>query len=376
MSSTTRSGRWSRSHSRAAEPSPSSWTLQPVAPQVFGDHLADHRLVVDDEHEGGQHGHGEDSTTGASQLVAAARRVSRAFRISFDRCDRTSPYRCEHGRDHADARQQPPTPVDRRAAALSGVVAAGVALGVGQFVSGLAGSGPTLVTAVGTQFIDRFAASLKDLAVAAVRHERQGGAGRRHRRRVAAPRRAYSDGRRRAGCGSASSGSSPSVSSGCTRYAKDPQGEISTAIVASALRRRRRRGDAGRAAAPGAARPARSRSPTSSAPAGPSRRTFVVTAGVLAAGAVGAAVLGRRVGVHGRRRRGTAPHRAAAAGDRDARAAPAPATPTIAGSVAVHHADRRLLPHRHRARRRRRSTSARGSSSIKGMVDRPYSLTL
>ena len=53
-------------------------------------------------------------------------------------------------------------PIDRRAAALSGVVAAGVALGVGQFVSGLAGSGPTLVTAVGTQFIDRFAASLKD----------------------------------------------------------------------------------------------------------------------------------------------------------------------------------------------------------------------
>ena len=60
----------------------------------------------------------------------------------------------------------PQAPVDRRAAALSGVVAAGVALGVGQLVSGIAGSGPTLVTAVGTQFIDRFAASLKDLAVA------------------------------------------------------------------------------------------------------------------------------------------------------------------------------------------------------------------
>ena len=55
--------------------------------------------------------------------------------------------------------------VDTRMAALSGVVAAGVALGVGELVSGMGGAGPSLVTAVGTQFIDRYAASLKDLAV-------------------------------------------------------------------------------------------------------------------------------------------------------------------------------------------------------------------
>ncbi|MET0324676.1 MAG: molybdopterin-dependent oxidoreductase [Ilumatobacteraceae bacterium] len=50
-------------------------------------------------------------------------------------------------------------------AALAGVVAAGVALGVSELVCGLAGSGPSLISAVGTQFIDRFAASLKDLAI-------------------------------------------------------------------------------------------------------------------------------------------------------------------------------------------------------------------
>jgi DMSO/TMAO reductase YedYZ molybdopterin-dependent catalytic subunit len=49
--------------------------------------------------------------------------------------------------------------------AVAGVVAAGVALGVSELVCGIGGTGPTLVTAVGTQFIDRFAASLKDLAV-------------------------------------------------------------------------------------------------------------------------------------------------------------------------------------------------------------------
>jgi DMSO/TMAO reductase YedYZ molybdopterin-dependent catalytic subunit len=40
-----------------------------------------------------------------------------------------------------------------------------LALGVSEVVTGLPGPGPSLVTAVGTEFIDRFAASLKDLAV-------------------------------------------------------------------------------------------------------------------------------------------------------------------------------------------------------------------
>ena len=53
----------------------------------------------------------------------------------------------------------------RSSGAVAGAVAAGVALGVSELVCGLAGSSTSLVTAVGTQFIDRFAAELKDLAV-------------------------------------------------------------------------------------------------------------------------------------------------------------------------------------------------------------------
>jgi DMSO/TMAO reductase YedYZ molybdopterin-dependent catalytic subunit len=57
------------------------------------------------------------------------------------------------------------TVVPTAVAAAAGVVSAAVALGVGEAVTGLEGPGPSLVTAVGTEFIDRFAASLKDLAV-------------------------------------------------------------------------------------------------------------------------------------------------------------------------------------------------------------------
>ncbi len=50
-------------------------------------------------------------------------------------------------------------------AASAGGIAAGVALGVAELVTGIAGEGPSLVSAIGTEFIDRFAGSLKDLAV-------------------------------------------------------------------------------------------------------------------------------------------------------------------------------------------------------------------
>jgi DMSO/TMAO reductase YedYZ molybdopterin-dependent catalytic subunit len=50
-------------------------------------------------------------------------------------------------------------------AALAGSIAAGVALGVGELVTGIAGEGPSLVSAIGTEFIERFAGSLKELAV-------------------------------------------------------------------------------------------------------------------------------------------------------------------------------------------------------------------
>ncbi|CAN5704518.1 molybdopterin-dependent oxidoreductase [soil metagenome] len=55
--------------------------------------------------------------------------------------------------------------IGRPTAGLIGGIAAAVALGVGELVAGLGGNGPSLVSAVGTEFIDRYAASLKDLAV-------------------------------------------------------------------------------------------------------------------------------------------------------------------------------------------------------------------
>jgi DMSO/TMAO reductase YedYZ molybdopterin-dependent catalytic subunit len=59
-----------------------------------------------------------------------------------------------------------PARISRADAAVAGAVAAACALAAGELVAGAAGTGPSLVTAVGTEFIDRFAGSLKDLAVA------------------------------------------------------------------------------------------------------------------------------------------------------------------------------------------------------------------
>ena len=250
-------------------------------------------------------------------------------------------------------------------------MAAGVALGVGQFVSGLAGSGPTLVTAVGTQFIDRFAASLKDLAIALF--------GTNDKRALvvgivvvslllgAVLGRASA---RRPWIGVVGFVAFGLV--GMYSHAKDPQGEVSTAIVASVcavvagiatlivlLRLAPR------------ARPVSQ--PDASASAGSSRRTFVATAGVLAAGAVGAAVIGRRVGstdvVDAARRRTVLPRAATAT------SVPASTgTPTIAGlspyitpTADFYRIDTAL------------STPQVDVGSwqleIKGMVDRPYTLT-
>ncbi len=58
-----------------------------------------------------------------------------------------------------------PARAGRLPAALAGAVAAGVSLGVAELVTGIAGEGPSLVSAIGTEFIDRFAGSLKDIAV-------------------------------------------------------------------------------------------------------------------------------------------------------------------------------------------------------------------
>ncbi|MGI9053490.1 MAG: molybdopterin-dependent oxidoreductase [Ilumatobacteraceae bacterium] len=198
--------------------------------------------------------------------------------------------------------------IDPRAATVSGAVAAGVALGVGELVSGTAGTGPTLVSAVGTQFIDRFAASLKDLAVAmfgtndktalivgivivslllgalfgriSVRHRWVGVAGFVAFGLV-----------------------------GLLSFLSDPQGTTSTGVIASilavlagslalvALLRVAPRTRVPIAAGPGTGLDAGPVGrPGAGVPSTTSRRTFVMTAGVLAAGAAGVAVLGRRLG--------------------------------------------------------------------------------
>lgn len=72
--------------------------------------------------------------------------------------DRTAPWASE------GPGTVPPGPA---VGAVAGLVAAAVALGAGELVSAAADpGGPSLVRAVGSSFIDRFAASLKDLAVA------------------------------------------------------------------------------------------------------------------------------------------------------------------------------------------------------------------
>src|SRR4029078_2796654 len=54
------------------------------------------------------------------------------------------------------------TPVE---GAVAGIVAAGVALGVSELVCGIGAGQGTLITSGGTQFIARFAGSLRDIAV-------------------------------------------------------------------------------------------------------------------------------------------------------------------------------------------------------------------
>lgn len=69
----------------------------------------------------------------------------------------------------SEAPGAPPLPASgsgRALPALAGAVAAGVALGVGELASSAGGADHTLITSVGTSFIDRFAGSLKELAVA------------------------------------------------------------------------------------------------------------------------------------------------------------------------------------------------------------------
>ncbi len=185
----------------------------------------------------------------------------------------------------------PPAEVRPGWAAASGVIAAGVALAVGELVCTTSGSGPTLVTAVGSEFIDRYAASLKDLAI---------------RLFGTNDKTALITGivvvslllggvigwlsRRRRWIGVVGFAAFGLV--GLLAYLGDPQGDTATGVVAAVLAAL-----AGIVTLLGLLRLA----PVASAPAaeppvaGSSRRTFLVTAGVLAAGAAGVAVVGRQV---------------------------------------------------------------------------------
>jgi DMSO/TMAO reductase YedYZ molybdopterin-dependent catalytic subunit len=186
---------------------------------------------------------------------------------------------------------RPPRPVVTGAdGALAGVVAAGVALAAGELACGIGGSGPSLVTAVGTQFIDRFAASLKDLAVALF------GTNDKVALIVgivvvslllgAAFGRA---GTRRPWVAVAGFGGFGLV--GMLAFLDDPQGGTVTGVVAAAVAVA-----AGLATLFGLLHLLRLGHAATAATAGPlaSRRYFLVSAGSLAAMAVGAAVLGRR----------------------------------------------------------------------------------
>ena len=93
-------------------------------------------------------------------------------------------------------------------------------------------SNVTLVTAIGSAFIDRFAGSLKDLAVAIVRHQRQGRADRRHRRRVDPVGRGARGRSRDDGCRPRRSGSLLPGLIGAWLLATDPQGSATVAMVA------------------------------------------------------------------------------------------------------------------------------------------------
>jgi len=174
--------------------------------------------------------------------------------------------------------------------ALAGVVAAGAALAAGELVCGTAGSGPSLVTAVGTQFIDRFAASLKDLAVAlfgtndkvalvvgiVVVALLSGAALGR-----AAVRRTWI----------AVAGFVAFGLVGLLSYLDDPQGEATTGVVAVVVSVA-----VGIGVLVGLLRLLRLGQRMTAPTAGPiaTRRHFLLAAGSLAAMAAGAAVLGRR----------------------------------------------------------------------------------
>jgi DMSO/TMAO reductase YedYZ molybdopterin-dependent catalytic subunit len=185
----------------------------------------------------------------------------------------------------------------RVVAALAGLVGAGVALAVSELVTGLREPGPSLVSAVGTEFIDRFAASLKTFAVELF--------GTNDKAALVVGIVVMSLGlgalfgvlaRRQFRLGVAGFVAFGAV--GLWAYTRHPQGSVATGVAASAL-----------AVAAGIASLAvllRAGSPEPApvspvqgcdvpATAAASRRSFLLAATVLGVGAAGTAFVGRRV---------------------------------------------------------------------------------
>ena len=233
--------------------------------------------------------------------------------------------------------------------------------------AGSPASQPSLITAVGTQFIDRFAASLKDLAIPLFGTNDKAALVTGIVDRLASPSAPRSARRRCGGRWSASSGSSrsarrpvlvprrparldapPASSPPCCRP-RPASARCSGCCACCALGRTRR------SAAPadaGVVAPAVPRSPPARWPCSP-------PAPPCSGGASAAATSSSRRASRPTCRRRPVDGPGAGAGRTDSRRARA---------VDVHHAERRLLPHRHRAgrpagRRRRLEAEDRRRSS-------------
>jgi len=265
----------------------------------------------------------------------------------------------------ATLRRQPLDPV-------AGAVAAGVSLGAAELVSGFDAAGTSLVSAIGDELVDRFAASLKDLAVRLFGTNDKaalvvgivvvslgigatlGAMARRHPAVAAA-------------------GFTGFGVVGATAYARSPLASAAVGVVAAAvgvaaglvsLRLLLRLGSAPTPAPPVGAGPAAGAA---------SRRVFLATAGALAVGAAGSAALGRKL-------RATDPgasYRATATLPAPASAVALPATqpfapaglsPYVTPTADFYRIDTALVVPR--------VDPASWRLDVGGRVDRPFSLTL
>ena len=174
---------------RARSRRPASCDAQPVALEVAGDDLADHRLVVDDEHawrrrRSRRRRHRGDSTTASPRRGDGRRRVSRYVARLGAPADSARAYRRAHGCDDRGPRSgcrataasrsavagRPPRPGRARRRRRRRRRARRRRAGLRRWPA----RGPSLVSASAREFIDRFAGLAEGPRRRAVRHQRQG----------------------------------------------------------------------------------------------------------------------------------------------------------------------------------------------------------